>query len=610
MAQFNDALQQKSVQELAGVGPIVAKKLAKLAIFTLHDLLFYLPFRYQDRTRVTPMQAVRVGTYALIEGKIISSHITFGKNQHCTVCISDGHAPINLHFFHFNAHQKRHFKPGTPIRCFGEMRSWQNRPSLIHPEYWLNQDTAIETHLTPIYSTINGLTQFKWRQLTTQALHYLTQQHPLIEYLPASVRTQYHWLPLMQALQYVHRPPSNANMTLLNTGLHPVQQRLAFEELLAYQLSMRQLRRHYQQHRAIALRSQSTTLSLFLANLGFTLTPAQTKVWQQVAQDLALPKPMRRLVQGDVGCGKTVIAALAALCAVQHGSQVALMAPTELLAEQHFQQFQQWFKPLHVQVECLTAKLSTPLRRHVLENMALGLSQMVIGTHALFQKSVRFKQLALVIVDEQHRFGVQQRLTLREKGATASHYPHQLMLTATPIPRSLAMVAYADLAISVIDQLPPGRKPVTTLVANNERRDEMIARVHQLCRTGGQAYWICPLIAESDARHYEAVETVLQYLRRKLTGLRIDLIHGRLSSQAKERAMSAFQHQQISVLVATTVVEVGVHVANATLMVIENAERLGLAQLHQLRGRVGRGRQHSYCILLYQRPLSTLAHNR
>lgn len=612
-SQLTVSLQQLSVNKLTGVGPAIVDKLAKLAIYTVQDILFYLPLRYQDRTCITPLRDVRAGHYAVIEGKVISSQVKFGKRRQLVVQVSDGSARIELRFFYFNTQQKNSFKPDLTLRCFGEVRFWQNNYSLIHPEYrFLNQHTAlaVEASFTPIYPTIEGLSQLKWRQLSSQALTYLNSHAALMEYLPEFVLKKFDWLPLTQALQYVHRPPPDASIELLNAGHHPAQQRLAFEELLAHHLSMRRARAQYQQHSAVILSSALSNTQLFLANLGFTLTAAQAMVWQEIVSDLAMAKPMLRLVQGDVGCGKTVLAALAALCAVQHHSQVVLMAPTELLAEQHFQQFQRWFTPLNIRVDFLAAKLTAKLRRQVLENIALGISQIVVGTHALFQQTVHFKQLALIIVDEQHRFGVHQRLSLRAKGASENSYPHQLTMTATPIPRTLAMVGYADLDISVIDALPPGRTPVKTLLLSSQRRNEIIARVRQLCIAGGQVYWVCPLIAESDLLQCEAAETTFDYLREQLPDLCIGLMHGRLKGQAKQEIMAAFKQRQINVLVATTVIEVGVDVPNATLMVIENSERLGLAQLHQLRGRVGRGSKHSYCVLLYQLPLSHTAKDR
>jgi ATP-dependent DNA helicase RecG len=607
------SLDHISVQDLKGVGPAIVERLAKLGVTTVQDILFHLPLRYQDRTRVVPLRDLREGDDVVIEGIVVSTQVKFGKKRQLVVNLMEGNTGIELRFFYFTKAQQQGFKSGTRVRCFGEVRRFKGRFTMMHPEYRLLQAETplpVDETLRAIYPSTEGLAQVKWQQLTTQALDLLAAQSSVIEYLPSNLN----FLPLSDALQYVHRPPPEASVALLLDGQHPAQQRLAFEELLAHHLSLRQLRSQYQQHLAPRLKIDKDALQLFLNNLGFNLTAAQKKVWGEIESDLTKPEAMLRLVQGDVGCGKTAIAALAALMAVKNGYQVAVMAPTELLAEQHFQQFQIWFQALNIRVESLTGSLKTKARRDVLENTALGLSEIVVGTHALFQKAVQFKKLGLVIIDEQHRFGVEQRLSLREKGQyivdEEAIHPHQLLLTATPIPRSLAMVSYADLDISIVDELPPGRIPITTIAINNERREEIIERVQKLCMAGGQVYWVCPLIEESENFDYEAAEKTVASLTVQLPDLSIALVHGRLSSADKEAVMQRFKSGEIQLLVATTVIEVGVNVPNASLMIIENAERLGLSQLHQLRGRVGRGAKQSYAVLLYQAPLSPIAEQR
>jgi ATP-dependent DNA helicase RecG len=607
------SLDQLSVQDLRGVGPAIVERLSKLHIHTVQDILFHLPLRYQDRTRVVPLRDLREGDDVVIEGEVMSCQIQFGKKRQLKVVLSEGGGSIELRFFYFTTSQKEGFKVGTRVRCFGEVRRFKSRFTMMHPEYRLLQGESslpVDETLRAIYPSTEGLAQVKWQQLTTQALELLAAQASVTEYLPSSLE----WMPLVSALQYVHRPPPEASVALLLEGKHAAQQRLAFEELLAHHLSLRQLRNQYQQYLAPHLKIDAGALEKFFENLGFDLTTAQRRVWSEIESDLAKREAMLRLVQGDVGCGKTVIAALAALMAVKNGYQVVVMAPTELLAEQHFQQFQIWFEPLAIRVESLTGSLKAKARRDVLENTALGLSEIVVGTHALFQKAVQFKKLGLVIIDEQHRFGVEQRLSLREKGQYEVNeeaiHPHQLLLTATPIPRSLAMASYADLDISVVDELPPGRIPITTIVINNERREEIIERVQKLCEAGGQVYWVCPLIEESDNFDYEAAEKTVASLTEQLPSLNIALVHGRLSSSDKEAVMQRFKAGEVQLLVATTVIEVGVNVPNASLIIIENAERLGLSQLHQLRGRVGRGAKQSYTVLLYQAPLSPIAEQR
>lgn len=607
-------ISQLPCSDLRGVGPQLAARLEKLGLHTVQDLLFHLPSRYEDRTRIVPMRHLRPKDHAVIEGTIVETQLRSGRRRSLLCSLKDDTGSITLRFFHFNAAQQAQLAcKGLRLRCFGEVRFGLVGYEMVHPEYRVLTTDAplpIDEHLTPIYPTTEGLQQRTFRQLTEQALQYLEQAHTLEEHLPDVVLQQFSLPDLTYAIRYVHRPPPDAPRDQLTAGLHPTQQRLAFEELLAHQLSLQQRRALLCQYQAPTLKEESDLLARFLNNLPFTLTAAQQRVIAEIKSDLARNIPMLRLVQGDVGSGKTVVAAMAALQAISHGYQVVLMAPTELLAEQHAKNFLHWLAPLGLKSICLTANVKLAARAQMLSEIQSGDAHMVIGTHALFQKEVTFANLGLVIIDEQHRFGVQQRLELREKGHYLAHYPHQLIMTATPIPRTLAMTAYADLDFSSIDELPPGRKPIITALISNQRRDEVISHIAQACQRGCQVYWVCTLIEESETLQCQAAETSALFLAQQLPELRLGLIHGRLKSVEKEKIMGDFKAGHIDLLVATTVVEVGVDVPNANLMVIENAERLGLAQLHQLRGRVGRGEAASHCVLLYQTPLSMLAKER
>lgn len=605
-------LDNIAISAIKGVGSKAAERLAKLAIFSIQDLLFHLPLRYEDRTRLYPIADLMPLVHATIQGEVQSSEVQFGKRRSWLVTLRDHSGSLTLRFFHFSAAQKNAVEKGTVLRCFGEAKRGPRGLEMLHPEYRVIQDSIIDTPvaetLTPIYPTTEGLKQATWRNLTDAALSYLDRYAP-DEYLPAALLRQ-PWS-LADALRYIHRPPPDAALTLLEAGKHPAQQRLILEELIAQQLSMYKLRSQGQQQQAVALPVPASLLQQFLAQLPFTPTGAQQRVVNDIQQDLAKALPMLRLVQGDVGSGKTLVAALAALTVIGNGYQVALMAPTELLAEQHAVNFQRWFEPLGIQLAWLGGKTKGKARQSTLEAMQSGAAQMIIGTHALFQQEVAFSKLALVIIDEQHRFGVHQRLALREKGGITDHYPHQLVMTATPIPRTLAMTAYADLDTSVIDELPPGRTPVTTVAIPDTRRDEVISRVRQVVtEQQRQAYWVCTLIEESEALQCQAAEDTAVLLQQALPELKIGLVHGRLKSAEKQQIMQDFSLGQLDLLVATTVIEVGVDVPNASLMIIENPERLGLAQLHQLRGRVGRGSAVSHCVLLYHAPLSRTAQSR
>ncbi len=605
-------IDSKPVTVLRGVGDALAERLRALGVQTTQDLLFLLPLRYEDRTRVVPLGELLPGQRAAVEGEVLLTEVSFRGRRQMLCRIGDGSGFLTLRFFHFTSQQQSGLARGLRIRCFGEARRGPKGLEIVHPEYRRVEKGAAnagDEHLTPIYPGTDGITQARLRQLVRMALDQTTADD-LKDWLPASVLADSRLPALREALQYVHRPPADAPVDLLLDWRHPAQRRLAFEELLAHQLSLKLLRQRIQRDPGWPLASPGALKAALLAALPFRPTRAQQRVLHEIERDLGLATPMLRLVQGDVGCGKTLVAALAATQAVQMGRQVALMAPTELLADQHAQNFRRWFEPLGVEVALLTGRQTGKARRAVLERIRGGLAPLVIGTHALFQEGVAFAALALVIVDEQHRFGVHQRLSLREKGAQGGHQPHQLIMTATPIPRTLAMTAYADLDVSIIDELPPGRTPVKTVVLADTRRDEVVMRIRTACLEGRQAYWVCPLIDESEEMPYRAAEETAAALGEALPELTVALVHGRMPAAAKERAMRRFKDGEIHVLVATTVIEVGVDVPNATLMVIENAERMGLAQLHQLRGRVGRAAHASSCLLLYRAPLSPLARER
>lgn len=612
-AHTNPSAAEVPVTALKGVGPRMAERLAKLRIHTVQDVLFHLPYRYQDRTRVLPLGSLRPGDQAVIEAEVQLAEVRFGRRRSLLVRLADGTGQITLRFFHFSAAQQAGLARGTRVRCFGEVRPGAATLEMIHPEYERVDGVGgaeVEAHLTPLYPATEGVHQLTLRKLTDTALAWLAA-HPqgLTEWLPDAVRSRFAMPDLRDALRYIHRPPPDADVAALEAGTHPVQQRLAFEELLAHHLSLRALRERKRRLRAPPLAGDGRLREAFLAALPFAPTAAQHRVGEEIARDLARDHPMLRLVQGDVGSGKTLVAALAALQAVEAGWQVAVMAPTELLAEQHWKNFSGWLEPLGVRLGWLSGRRKGRARTETLEGLAEGSIQVAVGTHALFQDEVRFARLGLVIVDEQHRFGVHQRLALRDKGGSALR-PHQLTLTATPIPRTLAMAMYADLDTSVIDELPPGRTPVVTVAIPDSRRAEVVQRVADACAQGRQAYWVCTLIEESETLAAEAAEATAASLAEALPQLRVGLVHGRMKAAEKEAVMAAFKAAEIDLLVATTVIEVGVDVPNASLMIIENAERLGLAQLHQLRGRVGRGSEKSSCVLLYHPPLSQASRER
>ena len=551
---------------------------------------------------------MQAGSEVMIQGTVELSEVRFGRRRMLLTRVSDGTGFITLRFFHFSAAQQRNLARGSIIRCYGEVRRSGPDLEIVHPEYKIiDSESAdiIEQTLTPVYPTTEGVHQLSLRRYTEQAINLLAQQSERLPELLDTPSCRSMGLPLLaESLQYIHRPPRNANTNLLQQGLHPMQRRLALEELLSHHLSIRQLRKRGKTNRSFLINDASNLTDDFIKDLPFSLTGAQQRVINEIFSDLGHSNAMQRLLQGDVGSGKTIIAALAALATLRAGHQVALMAPTELLAEQHLQTLSKWLIPLHIKICLLAGKLPAGQKRSALSSIANGDTQLVIGTHALFQDDVEFLQLGLIIVDEQHRFGVHQRLALREKGRHGKYIPHQLIMTATPIPRTLAMTAYADLDTSIIDELPPGRQPVETAVMPDTKRDEIIEAVRKACVDGRQVYWVCTLIEESEALQCQAAEVTSEFLSEVLEGLSVGLIHGRMKTQEKEAVMNAFRNGNTDILVATTVIEVGVDVPNASLMIIENAERLGLAQLHQLRGRVGRGSTASACVLMYQGKLS------
>jgi len=590
---------------------VLEAALTRIGIARVQDLWFHLPLRYEDRTHLTPIRDLRVGESAQVEGVIEAVERGFRFRPQLRVVITDDErSMLCLRFFSFRRAQIEQLTPGTRLRCFGLVRHGAHGPEIVHPQYQrlAAEGSMVEECLTPVYPTTEGLGQKRIASLIHHALRLLPEDAAL-ELVPPALLQPLHLISLRAALLLVHRPPAEADVAALTAGTHPAQKRLAFEELLTHHLSLKRLRAQVREHGAPCLRGDGKLRKALLDGLPFSLTAAQRRVSTEIAADLAHAQPMLRLVQGDVGSGKTIVAAWAALAAIESGFQFALMAPTELLAEQHLRNLQQWLTPLGIEPVWLAGKVKGKARAAALAALA-GDARCVVGTHALMQEGVAFRDLGLVIIDEQHRFGVHQRLALRDKGQEGSRVPHQLVLTATPIPRTLAMTAYADLDVSVIDELPPGRTPVTTVALSSSRRAEVIERIRLACAEGRQVYWVCTLIEESEQLEAQAAEVAHAELQTALQGLSIGLVHGRMKAGEKQAVMDAFRAGRISLLVATTVIEVGVDVPNASLMIIENAERLGLAQLHQLRGRVGRGRQASTCVLLYQPPLSALARER
>lgn len=589
------------------VTPAVRERLARLGIATLADVALHLPLRYEDETAIIDIADAVSGSTVQVEGKVVETKVEFRPRRQLVCHIEDDSGTVTMRFFNFYPSQQRALTAGSRVRLIGEIRQGFFGAEMIHPRFRvLRGEVPLPDALTPVYPTTAGMSQDSLRKLVTRAL----REVDLSETLPEPLRQQLHLEPFAESLHLLHKPPPRVNADSLRERTHPAWRRLKFDELLAQQLSMRLHHQKRSRQRAPALRSHSGLPRQLVESLPFGLTAAQLRTLNEIRVDLERPHPMQRLLQGDVGSGKTIVAALAALQAIESGFQVAVMAPTEILAEQHYRKFAHWLAPLGIKVSWLSGSVRKKERDQALEQLASGNTPLAVGTHALFQQQVEFRNLGLAIVDEQHRFGVRQRLMLRMKGGKRNTQPHQLMMSATPIPRTLAMSFYADLDVSVIDQLPPGRTPVLTKLVADSRREEVLARVRDACASGAQAYWVCPLIEESEALQLQTAMDTFERLQGEFADLRTGLVHGRMRSAEKAAVMDAFQNGEIQVLVATTVVEVGVDVPNASLMVIEHAERMGLSQLHQLRGRVGRGAQSSACILLYQGPLSELARER
>ncbi|EXB26683.1 ATP-dependent DNA helicase RecG [Acinetobacter baumannii 1437282] len=589
-----------SVQQLQGVGAAAATLLEKLHIFSTDDLLFHLPRDYEDRSTIIPMNQLVVGRSYLLEGEVRSVDFPPGKKKSLAALVQDDFGKVTLRFYHIYKGLTDRIKMGQRLRIFGEVRVGARGLELYHPEIQvIQQHTALpKTQLTAIYPSTEGLTQPKLREYVRQALTHHSDDLP--ELLPSKYSNGYE---LKEALHYIHEPPTDANMLQLNQGSHPAQQRLIFEELVAHQISLLTRRAYIRQISAPRFSSSKVLAKTLLEGLPFQMTNAQKRVSKEILQDLKQDQPMLRLVQGDVGAGKTLVAAVAACHALEADWQGALMAPTEILAEQHYLNFKRWFEPLGIQVAWLSGKQKGKARTQAEQQIKEGHAQLIVGTHALFQDTVGFSKLGLVIIDEQHRFGVDQRLALRNKGAD-QFTPHQLVMTATPIPRTLAMSAYGDLDTSIIDELPPGRTPIQTVTIPLERREQGLQRIASNCREGKQAYWVCTLVEQSETLDAQAAEATYQEIKERFPDINIGLVHGKMKADEKQAVMQAFKDNQSQLLIATTVIEVGVDVPNASIMVIENAERLGLSQLHQLRGRVGRGATASFCALLYKTPLS------
>ena len=590
---------------LRGVGPAIEEKLTKLDVHNQIDLLFLMPIRYEDRTLVTPIGALSHDQQVLIQGRVLLTNIVYRGRRTLLSQLSDDTGMVTLRFFSFSNQQAKNLSRNTLVRCFGRVRKTATGVEIIHPEYQIidpDNIPPLASTLTPIYPSTKGLSQGKLRSMIKLALG--SQLNSVEELLPKEIADLLHVMPLGESLEAIHSPPK----TEQEEGFSPAKLRLVTEELIANQLALKRIKRTTQLNKAIALKNIKEKNNL-IKQLPFTLTNSQERVVREIEEDLMVPRPMMRLLQGDVGSGKTVVAALAIAIAAGSNAQAAFMAPTELLAEQHYNNLKVWFDPLGIEVVLLKSKLPAKEKKQILGSIEDGTSSIIIGTHALFQGAVNYNNLALVVVDEQHRFGVDQRLSLMNKSISGS-VPHQLIMTATPIPRTLAMTAYGDLDSSVINELPKGRGTIETVVVSEEKREGVVLRVMDEIKKNRQIYWVCPLIEESEELNFEAVETTHKNLKSKLKNCSIGLVHGKLDSLKKTKAMLDFKKGKQDVLVATTVIEVGVDVANASIMVIENSERLGLSQLHQLRGRVGRGEHKSICILIYKKPLSSMAKMR
>ncbi len=603
MTSAKDILLQP-ITILNGVGKVVEQKLNKIEIYLIRDVILHLPIKYLDKTRITPLSAVREHDHVLVQGEIAKAQVIYTRKKMLLVTIVDRNGYINLRFFNFSEYQKKAMKMGQVIRCFGEVRMGNAGYEIIHPEYSIGAEQEVEESLTPIYPLTSGISQKLLQSISNKALELLSGSSVFNEFLSDKILNKFSLLSITDSLEIIHKPTPNIVSTELESFTHPARYRLIFDELLAYQLSLLKMSRCQEKQAAIPIKYNNDKTSIFIGKLKFDLTNAQKYVFQEILEDLNSTKPMMRLVQGDVGCGKTIIAALAALQVIEANLQVAIMSPTEILAEQHYDSLTKNFAGFNVNAVLLSGRFSKGIKEQRINSIKEGTANLVIGTHALFQEKVEFNKLGLIIIDEQHRFGVAQRLSLRDKSKKCNTVPHQLVMSATPIPRTLAMAMYADLNISVVDEMPIGRQAVKTVVIPNNKRDMIIDKITSVLRKGQQAYWVCPLIETSDVLEYQAAIEIFEKLNSELTEFKVGLIHGKLKGVDKENIIRDFQQKKIDLLVATTVIEVGVDIANAVLMIIENAERLGLSQLHQLRGRVGRGEQASYCVLMYQSPLS------
>ncbi len=600
------------IQNIRGVGPKIAESLSNLGIYQVEDAVFHLPYRYEDRTNLTPIGDAPFETPLLIEGEIVKSTVVFRGRRMLITEIYDGTGRLTMRMFHFALAQHKNLKEGYKIRCFGTIRHGPKGKEMIHPQYKVfseDDEIEIEDHLTPIYPSTSNLQQGRIRKMIQESILYCQKNSLLKENWETEDEGSFK--DLLSALTFIHNPPTETSLELLSLGQHPAQRKLIKEELVAHILCSGMLKRETELRKSPLMHLASTHEDIFIDSLGFVLTNAQTRVWNEIKQDFNKETPMRRLLQGDVGSGKTVIAALATLQASHNDLQTAFMCPTEILAEQHYENLTEWFVDLGIKVDLLLGSTKAKDRKRILSDLQTGKTQVLLGTHALFQKDVVFKSVGLTIIDEQHRFGVHQRFTLLEKGGGKEKSPHQLIMTATPIPRTLSMTVYGALDTSVIDELPPGRRPVETTSRPNSMRNKVIKRIEEVCLEGQRVYWVCTLIEDSDELEAQAAEELFKEISNEIPKVKTGLVHGRLKKEEKDRVINRFRQGDIQLLVCTTVIEVGVDVPEATLMIIENPERLGLAQLHQLRGRVGRKADtDSHCLLLFREPLADLAKER
>ena len=611
-SETSQNVEELPVTVLPRVSDKLASSLERIGIIQIKDLLLHLPFRYQDRTKSTPLGQISIGRSVMVTGRIIDVRINLGRRRSLIVRIDDETGSMSMRLFHFNQGQRQRLENGTWLRCFGEVRLIRNSYEMIHPEYSVYDypppEVQADTY-TPIYRLTEGVGQTMMRNLVKAAMDLFLKRE-MIDPLPDQILVTNELIGLSEALQTIHAPPVGEFELQAEEHHQPAIRRLIFEEMVSFQIARRTHKQLRQSVGAPSLRPTGTLSRRLRESLTFEPTNSQRSVIYEILDDLKKPTPMLRLVQGDVGCGKTLVAAAAAAWAVDSGYQIAIMAPTELLAEQHLKSFSNWFGPLGIEVRLLTGRLPAKERKSVEHALRYGQANIVIGTHALFQEKVEFRNLGMVIIDEQHRFGVGQRYAFRQKGVSDELVPHQLVMTATPIPRTLAMTFYADLDVSSITEMPPGRLPVETRIMPSSNRRHAIDLIKQLCAAGQQVYWVCPIIEKSDVLDVESAVEAEKYVKKALPDYHVGLVHGRLKSDRRDRIMKSFRDGDINVLVATTVIEVGVDVPNASLMVIESADRLGLSQLHQLRGRVGRGASQAQCLLLFKSPLSQTAKKR